>query len=123
MKIIQPNETIKARGHYSPAVLSNGLLFVSGQVPTDANGAMPQGIEAQTALCLEKIERILKQTELTRSNVVMCRAFVKDESCWEPLNRVYGEFFGEHRPARIIVPTPALREGLLVEIEVIAEAN
>jgi enamine deaminase RidA (YjgF/YER057c/UK114 family) len=40
---------------------------------------------------------------------------------WDAVNEVYSEFFGDHKPARIVVPVPELHGGSLVEIEAIAE--
>ncbi len=111
-------------GHYSPGVLSHGTLYISGQLPNDPEtDALPDGIEAQTQACLDKIDTVLRAAGLTRSRVVQCRAFVADSSLWEPVNRVYAGFFGSHKPARIIVPTRDLRPGLLVEIEAVAEVE
>lgn len=124
MKLIDPASTVKASGHYSPGVLSHGTLYISGQLPNDPEtDALPDGIEAQTQACLDKIDAVLHAAGLTRDNVVQCRAFISDSSLWDPVNRVYAEFFGSHKPARIIVPTRDLRPGLLVEIEAVAEAE
>lgn len=124
MKLIVPEYHVKASGHYSPGVLSNGTLYISGQLPNDVEtGALPDGIEAQTRACLDKVDAVLHAAGLSRDKVVMCRAFIADSSLWDPVNSVYADFFGEHKPARIIVPTKDLRPGLLVEIEAIAEAE
>lgn len=123
MKLIYPDNGVKASGHYTPGVLSGNTLYISGQVPNDvATGALPDGIEAQTLACLNKIDAVLHAAGLQRNNVVMCRAFISDSSLWDPVNSVYAAFFGEHKPARIIVPTKDLRPGLLIEIEAVAEA-
>ena len=58
---------------------------------------------------------------LTKDQVVQCRVYIADVSYWDAINEVYGEFFGEHKPARIVVPVPALHFGCLVEIEAVAE--
>ena len=124
MKLIYPDTSVKASGHYSPGVLSHGTLYISGQLPSDPEtGALPEGIEAQTQACLYKIDDVLRAAGLGRQNVVQCRAFIADSSLWEPVNRVYADFFGSHKPARIIVPTKDLRPGLLVEIEAVAEVE
>lgn len=124
MKLIYPDNGVKASGHYTPGVLSGNTLYISGQVPNDvATGALPEGIEAQTQACLNKIDAVLRAAGLERNSVVMCRAFISDSTLWDPVNSVYAAFFGAHKPARIIVPTKDLRPGLLIEIEAIAEAR
>lgn len=124
MKLIYPKNIGQSSGHYSPGVLSRGMLFISGQLPNDPQtGILPDGIEAQTRACLDRIDEILHAAELTRENVVQCRAFIADNALWEPVNHIYADFFGSHRPARIVVPTSDLRPGLLIEIEAIAEAE
>ena len=56
-----------------------------------------------------------------REQVVQCRIYVTDIENWDAVNRVYSEYFGNHKPARIVVPVPALHFGCLVEIEAVAE--
>lgn len=110
--------------HYTPGVLTGNTLYISGQVPTNPEtGIMPEGIVDQTGECLKNMERVLSAAGLDRTNVVMCRVYISDSKFWDTANEAYGSFFGDHRPARIIVPTPGLRPGLLVEIEAIAEKH
>ena len=97
MKLIVPEHHVKASGHYSPGVLSNGTLYISGQLPNDVEtGALPDGIEALTRACLDKVDAVLHAAGLSRDKVVMCRAFIADSSLWDPVNSVYADFFGEH---------------------------
>ena len=51
----------------------------------------------------------------------MCRVYIPDVALWDAVNEVYADFFGEHKPARVVVPTRALHHGALVEIEAMAE--
>ena len=53
--------------------------------------------------------------------MVLCRVYVPDVALWDEVNLAYASFFGEHRPARVIVPTRDLHHGALVEIEAMAE--
>ena len=66
-------------------------------------------------------DRVLKAAGVTKDNVVQCRIYISDVSYWDAINEVYGKFFGEHKPARVVVPVPALHFGCLVEIEAVAE--
>ncbi len=110
-------------GHYSPGVISRGTLYVSGQLPLDpATGALAAGgVEEQTAQALENVERVLRAAGAGRENVVLCRVYVPDVGLWDKVNEVYARFFGEHKPARVVVPTGPLHHGALVEIEAVAE--
>lgn len=120
MKLI--NGRMPASGHYSAGVVSGHTMYVSGQLPVNpVSGEMAQGIEAQTQQCLANIEDVLNAAGLERCDVIMCRAFIEDASFWEQVNKEYAKFFGEHRPARIVMPVKALRPGLLIEIEAVAE--
>ena len=123
MKMISGN-TSKG-GHYSPGVISHGTLYISGQLPIDpATGKIAEGgAAAQTRAVLENVERVLLAAEVKKENVVLCRVYIPDVSLWDEVNAAYAEYFGEHRPARVMVPTTALHHGALVEIEAIAETE
>ena len=111
------------KGHYVPGMISGGVLYVSGQLPMNHDtGVMETGdITVQTRQVLENIDRVLKAAGTTRENVVMCRVYIPDVSLWDTVNDVYAEFFGSHKPARVVVPTRNLHHGVLVEIEATAE--
>ncbi len=125
MKPVTPSYRGNNPGHYSAGVLSGGLLFVSGQLSIDPDTRLVPGggIEEHARLALANIERVLGEAGLARSDVVQCRIYVTDPGHWEAVNRVFADFFGEHRPARAIVPVTALHYGCLVEIEAVAEAT
>lgn len=124
MRMIRPADSGENKGHYSAGVLSNGMLYISGQLSIDPiTRALPEGgIEEQARLALANVDRVLKEAGLGRECVVQCRIYVTDLGHWEAVNRVYAEFFGAHKPARAVVPVAALHYGCLVEIEAVAEA-
>ena len=64
---------------------------------------------------------MLSAAGVTKESVVLCRVYVPDVALWDEVNATYAAFFGEHKPARVIVPTNALHHGALVEIEATAE--
>ncbi len=111
------------KGHYSPGVLVGNILYVSGQLPMDpVTGTLAAGgIAEQTRAALNNVERVLNAAGLTRNDVAMCRVYIPDVALWDAVNEVYADFFGEHKPARVVVPTRALHHGALVEIEAMAE--
>ncbi len=110
-------------GHYVPGMISGNTLYISGQLPMDHDtGVMCRGsIEEQTLQALKNVERVLRAAGAEKENVVLCRVYIPNVAHWDDVNRVYGAFFGAHRPARVIVPCRDLHDGVLVEIEAVAE--
>lgn len=121
MEFIQPTSLAKPRGHYSPAVVHNGFVFVSGQLPLDSEGKMLQGtVEEQMLQCLKNIDTILQASGSSISLVVKATVFITDIGDWPKVNAVFANYFGDHRPARVVVPTGKLLEGIQVEVDCIA---
>lgn len=125
MEKITPQYNCENKGHYTPGIISNGMLYISGQlsIDPDTQEVPEDGIKAHTRLALANVERVLKAADLSRTDVVQCRVYVSDIDQWDSVNLVYTEFFGDHKPARIVVPVGKLHFGCLVEIEAIAEAD
>ncbi len=123
MEIVSPRYAGTNKGHYSPGMLSNGMLYISGQLSIDPDTRLlPEGgIAAHTILALKNMERVLLEAGLTKNDVVQCRVYVTDVALWDDVNAAYAEFFGSHKPARVIVPVPALHFGCMVEIEAVAQ--
>ena len=115
----------KPGGHYSQAVVHNGIVFVAGQLAIDpATGARLTGsIEQQTEQCLKNISEILKAAGSDLNRVLKMTIYISDIEFWSAVNTVYSRFMGEHRPARAIVPVKELHYGFKIEIESIAAVN
>jgi 2-iminobutanoate/2-iminopropanoate deaminase len=109
-------------GHYSSAVVHNGLIFVSGQLPRDAvTGKVETGaIEAQTELALRNVEAILLAAGSDLNHVLQFTIYVSDMELWDTVNATYARILGEHKPARAIVPIKDLHFGTKIEIQAIA---
>jgi 2-iminobutanoate/2-iminopropanoate deaminase len=109
-------------GHYSQAVVCNGLVFVSGQLSIDPQtGEKKLGpIEQQTEQVLRNVGEILKAANSDLSRVVKMTVYVSDIKLWSAVNQVYARVLGEHRPARAVIPTRDLHYGFLIEIDAIA---
>jgi 2-iminobutanoate/2-iminopropanoate deaminase len=109
-------------GHYSQAVVCNGLVFVSGQLSIDPQtGEKKLGpIEQQTEQVLRNVGEILKAANSDLSRVVKMTVYVSDINLWSAVNQVYARVLGEHRPARAVIPTRDLHYGFLIEIDAIA---
>lgn len=117
------NVKSKNPGHYAPGIISKGMLYVSGQLPKDLDTGkiVEGGIDVQAKQALANVERVLIAGGCTLTDVVMCRVYISNMDNWDVVNKVYADYFGEHMPARVVVPTRDLHFGALVEIEAMAE--
>ena len=110
-----------AIGPYSQGVVAGNLVFVSGQLPINAEtGEMPSDIKAQTAQSIENIKAVLAEAGATLVNVVKTTVFLADMSLFGAMNEVYAENFKAVYPARAAYAVKELPKQALVEIEVIA---
>ena len=122
IRTIQTENAPIPAGHYSQAVVYNGLVFVAGQLAIDPHtGEKKLGsIEEQTEQALKNVSEILKAAGSDLNLVLKMTVFVTDIGLWERVNEVYSRVLGEHRPARAVIPTRDLHHGFLIEIEAIA---
>lgn len=122
MKKIQPENFQEPLGHYSPAVVHNGLVFVSGQlsVNPETGEELTDSIEQQTERCLRNVEAVLKASGSDLDHVLKFTIFVSDENLWGAVNETYKKILGEHKPARAIIPVRDFRGDFLIEIEAVA---
>lgn len=120
-KIKLPNAP-EPKGHYSSAVEHNGLIFVSGQLPRNAEtGEVETGdIKLQTEIALRNVEAILEAANSDLNCVLQFTIYVSEMELWDAVNEVYKEILGEHKPARAIVPVKDLHFGTKIEIQAIA---
>lgn len=120
-KIQTPNAPSPA-GHYSQAVVHNGIVYVAGQLSIDPKtGERKIGtIEEQTELALSNVSEILKAANSDLSRVLKMTVYVADINLWGAVNTVYARVMGDHRPARAVIPTGELHYGFLIEIEAVA---
>jgi 2-iminobutanoate/2-iminopropanoate deaminase len=114
LKRIHTDQAPAAIGPYSQAIVSDGWVFCSGQIPLDpASGELKLGSVAdQTDLCLSNLGQVLQAAGSSLAHVVKTTVFLSNE--------VYARHFGEHRPARAAVQAAALPKGCDVEIECVA---
>ena len=110
-------------GHYEQGVISGGFVFVSGQVAVDpATGEkVLDSIEAQTEQALRNVEGVLRASGCELSDVVKLNVFLTDIEHWSKVDAAIGKVMGDHRSARAIIPVGAFADGLLIEIDAIAE--
>ena len=122
-KPVQSEKLPKPAGPYSPGVIFEKLVFVSGQGATDpATGKMAgPDVETQTEQVLKNIATILEAAGSSLNHVLRCGVFLTDIGDFPRMNSVYARMFGDNRPARTTVQVAGLPgEGLLVEIDAIA---
>ena len=122
MIMISTPDAPSPAGHYSQAVVYGDTVYVSGQLAVDPiTGEKGVGsIEEQTRLTLRNIEQILLAAGSDLAHVIKTTAYISDVELWGGVNQAYAEVFGDHRPARAVVPSRDLHYGCLVEIEAIA---
>ena len=108
---------------YSPAIRSDDLVFLSGQIGMAGGTLVSGGIAAETRQALANVRTILDAAGLTPADVVKCTVFLVDMAEYEAMNTVYGEFFRQAPPARSAVAVAALPRSARVEIECIARAR
>lgn len=77
---IEPKYRGENKGHYTPGIISNGMLYISGQlsIDPDTRNVPDGGIEAHAKLALENVDRVLEEAGLNRNDVVQCRVYVSD---------------------------------------------
>ena len=121
---VQPAAMPTPKGHYSPGVVANGLVFVSGQLPMEpSTGQVISGdIEAQAERALRNVELVLVAAGSSLDQVVQMTIYISDGDLWAAVNAVYARIMGSHRPARAIVPVSPLHYGALIEIQAVALA-
>ncbi|MFH1942526.1 MAG: Rid family detoxifying hydrolase [bacterium] len=121
MKIVSTQEAPKPGGHYSQGIVHNGLVYVSGQLPIrpETGEKVIGSIEDQTEQVLKNVAAVLNAAGSGLDRVIKTTVYVSDIRLWDEVNAVYARFFGDHRPARAVVPTQALHHGFQVEIEAV----
>lgn len=116
-KIETPLVMIPHKGT-SQAIQFGNILFVGGQTGRDVNGHIPEGIEAQVELALERARHIIEAAGASMEDVLICHCYLKDPQDFEGMNRAYFKVFGEMEdgPARCTVVAPMIIENMLFEV-------
>lgn len=123
MEFIHTNHSKFSSGHYCPAIIHDGIVYISGQLPInyDLKEKFPKGsLKDQVKQALSNLEAVLIQCGSSRKSVLKTTVYVSDIDGWEEVNQTYAEFFGEHKPARTIVPAAGLHFNSLIEIDAVA---
>ena len=106
-------------GPYSQAVIANGILYCSGQVPLDPEtGELVEGgIAEQASRCLQSLEAICREAGTRLTEAVRIGIYLTDMSLFPKVNDVYSTFFTEPFPVRTTVGVAALPKGAMVEMD------
>jgi 2-iminobutanoate/2-iminopropanoate deaminase len=124
-EIIQTKQAPEAIGPYSQAIRANGLIFASGQIPTDPQTGqfVAGGITEQTEQVLKNLAAVLEAAGSGLNRVVKTTVFMLDMQEFAAMNEVYGRFFKEEPPARATVQAGRLPRDARIEIDAIALAS
>lgn len=121
MKEINTKKAPAAIGPYVQAIVTDNLVFTSGQLPLNPEtGELVTEIKAATKQALENIKAILEEAGTSMDKVIKCTVFLADINDFAAVNEVYGQYFTDHKPARSAIQVGALPKGGLLEIEAIA---
>ncbi len=123
--IATPNAP-QAIGPYSQAVVHNGLVFVSGQIPIDPKSNTIQAgmtVEQQTRRVLDNLKAVLEAAGSSLDKVLKTTIYLKDMGTFNDVNMIYGQYFTAHWPARATVEVSRLPKDVLVEIDAIASVE
>lgn len=122
LQTISTDAAARPFGHYSQAVMCNEIVYVSVQLGVDpaAVGARPGPIGEQARLALTNVREILEAAGSDMAHVLRVTVFVSSIEHWEAVNAAYTKAFGDHRPARGVIPCGKLHHGYDVAFEVTA---
>ena len=123
MRTIHAADATAPHGHYVQAIEHGGTIYVSGLLGNTAEQSPDRDIEQQAVHCLDQLEAILQAAGSSLARVLKLGVFVSDVAEWPRVNAVCAERFGDHRPARIVVPYGPMRFGSRIEIDAIAAAT
>ncbi|MCS0787402.1 RidA family protein [Cytobacillus firmus] len=122
MKNIFEIGNLKSNGHYALATVHNDTVYVSGQFAIDPETREKKfgAIEEETLQTLKNVEMIVEAAGSKKEQISRMTLYIPDVKLWDKVDAVYKEFFGEHKPARTVVPTNKLHFGFKIEIDAIA---
>lgn len=122
---VHTDDAPAAIGPYSQAIVVDGWVFTSGQIPIDpATGELVSGpVADQTDRVFRNLSAVLAEAGASLASVVKATVYLADMGTFTEMNETYARHFGDHRPARATVEVAALPKGVDVEIDVIARIS
>ena len=124
MKVVYTDKAPAAIGPYSQAIILNGVLFTSGQIPVDPATGEINGdtIETQAEQVMKNLGEVLKEAGSSFEKAVKTTCFLADMGDFAKFNEVYAKYF-INKPARSCVAVKTLPKNVLCEVEVIAAVD
>ena len=121
-QIIATEGAPKAIGPYSQAVVFNGLVFASGQIPLrpEDGQIVAGGVVEQTEQVLRNLVAVLTAAGSSLEHVLKTTVYLRDMNDFPSVNEVYGRYFPSNAPARATVEVARLPKDVLVEIDCVA---
>ena len=121
MRTIRTDDAPSPAGHYAQGIAHGGVVYVAGMLPRDPTWPdRPHGgIEEQVERTMRNVEAVLRAGGSGLEHLLSATIYVTDLALWPQVNAAFARVMGEHRPARTVVPVPALAAGYLVEIQAI----
>ena len=124
MKVISTNKAPAAIGPYSQAIVTDSLVFTSGQIALNPNGEIvSDDVAAQTKQVLTNLSEILAEAGSSLNSVIKTTIYLSSMDDFKTVNEVYESFFKEHKPARSTVAVKTLPLNVKVEIDCIAKVE
>lgn len=121
MNYISTDKAPAAIGPYSQAISIENLIFTSGQIGLCSDGILVEGgVQEQTRQVLTNLKEVLKEGGSSLFKVLKTTIFLADMNDFAEVNKIYAEFFGDHKPARSTVAVKTLPLNVSIEIEAIA---
>ena len=120
-----PNDELakKVIGPYSPALIYKNLLFVSGQIPLNAQGTIPASIEEQAKQVLDNLKTHIESAGCKMDDILQTTIYITDMGKFQAVNEVYQKYFTPPYPTRCTVGVNSLPKGVMIEISAIACKN
>jgi len=120
-KIISTDNAPSAIGTYSQAILANDFLYISGQIPLDPEKMeLVEGIDNQIRMVFKNIKEILKEANMSYSNIIKLTILLDNLENFEKVNEIMGQLFDKPYPARAAYEVTKLPKNSSIEIETIA---
>jgi len=125
IKIIHSDDAPKAVGPYSQAVVSDGVLYASGQIGLDPQAGRLVGddVVSQARQVTKNLSAVLAEAGIPLNKVLKVNIFLTDMGDFPLVNEIYAQWLGEHRPARATVAVAALPLAAKVEMDLLASAD
>lgn len=122
MKSILEVGNLTSNGHYAFATIHQNTVYVSGQFAINPETREKEfgTIEEETLQVLKNVEMIVEAAGSKKEKILRMTLYISDIHLWDKVDAVYTEFFGEHKPARTVVPTNELHFGFKIEIDAIS---